>query len=145
VEILRGFIDGGADVDAQDLHGRTGLFWCALLGNAEGARALLIAGANPRHGDENGWLPLDIARTLRHHEVVEVIRSCHAELSELPEGSVFWAATVADEAAGVAALEAAAAAGQPLDETNASGRSAVHYAAMHGRVRRTSRDSLALC
>ena len=135
MEILRGFIDGGADVDAQDLHGRTGLFWCALLGNAEGARALLIAGANPRHGDENGWLPLDIARTLRHHEVVEVIRSCHAELSELPEGSVFWAATVADEAAGVAALEAAAAAGQPLDETNSCGRSAVHYAAMHGRTR----------
>ena len=138
VEILRGFIDNGAEVDSTDIHGRTALFWCALLGNAEGARALLIAGANPAHGDENGWLPLDIARVLRHHDVAEVILSSGKELKQLPEGSLFWAATTKNEAEGLAVVEAALAAGsslEQLEEVNVCGRTAMHYAAMHGRTR----------
>jgi len=122
-------------VDATDVHGRTPLFWSALLGNAEGARALLIAGADPRHGDENGWLPSDVARTLGHSDVAEVITDCIKELRDIPRGSIFWAATSADETAGLAALEAALAGGQAVDAANVCGRSALHYAAMHGRTR----------
>ena len=50
-------IDGGAALCVTDSKSRTALFWCALLGAAETARALLFAGADPTQPDDNGWLP----------------------------------------------------------------------------------------
>ena len=57
VEAVRALIDGGAALDVTDAKSRTALFWCALLGAAETARALLFAGADPTQPDDNGWLP----------------------------------------------------------------------------------------
>ena len=58
-------IDGGAALGVTDAKSRTALFWCALLGAAETARALLFAGADPTQPDDNGWLPEQVVSSSR--------------------------------------------------------------------------------
>ena len=141
VEALRVHLDGGADVHSVDVHCRTALFWCALLGNAEGARALMFAGADPQKADENGWLPRDIARALGHADVAQVVSECTEELALLDvPGTLWWAASRAPEEAGLALLTQLSTGLKhdtfDIDEcTSPFGRSAVHYAAMFGRCK----------
>ena len=144
VEVLRLHLEGGADVHAVDVHSRTALFWCALLGNAEGARTLLFARADPQRADENGWLPRDIARALGHNDVAAVISESVEELALLSvPGTLWWAASVAAEDVGFQLVSKLTgdngedgSGKADLDEcTSPFGRSAVHYAAMFGKCR----------
>ena len=140
VEALRVHLAAGADVHAVDVHSRTALFWCGLLGNAEGARALMFAGADPQKADENGWLPRDIARALGHADVASVIGECSEELALLDvPGTLWWAASRAPEEAGLALLAQLTAGPKhnfDVDESTCPfGRSAAHYAAMFGRCK----------
>ena len=108
-------IDGGAALGVTDAKSRTALFWCALLGAAETARALLFAGADPTQPDDNGWLPEQIARTLGHRDCVRVIHSALAD-RKLKKSTVFGAACAADDGEAVAALCAALQGGADVDE-----------------------------
>ncbi len=53
--------------------GRTNLHYAALDGNAELARSLIQAGANPSAQDRDGWTPLHAAVQGHHTEVVKLL------------------------------------------------------------------------
>ena len=138
VERMREALDAGASTEVCDTHGRTPLLWCALLGNAEGARALLLAGANSQQVDEHGWTPLRLATMLGHRECAGVLESVPEELRLAREhpGSLLWAAAgPSSKEEALAALAAAQARGDdlaaPLTE---DGRTALHHAAVLGRT-----------
>ena len=133
VEAVRALIDGGAALGVTDAKSRTGLFWCALLGAAETARALLFAGADPTQPDDNGWLPEQIARTLGHRDCVRVIHSALAD-RKLKRSTIFGAACVAEDGETAAALRAALQGGADVDESLPDGRTPLMLAAMYGRT-----------
>ncbi|HDR8994476.1 TPA: ankyrin repeat domain-containing protein [Burkholderia vietnamiensis] len=58
---LEALIQAGAHLDAVNLHGQTALHKACVIGFADGAKALLQAGANPEIGDKKKTTPLHIA------------------------------------------------------------------------------------
>lgn len=54
-------LDRGAALEAADPRGRTALMHAVLRRDADVARALLCAGADPRRPDRDGRTPLDLA------------------------------------------------------------------------------------
>ncbi|KAJ4294202.1 hypothetical protein N0V90_007892 [Kalmusia sp. IMI 367209] len=63
--------EAGADVNAQDVMGRTPLWWAASSGHANVIRMLVNAGAKPDADDKiNGLKPLHEAASANHAEAV---------------------------------------------------------------------------
>ncbi|KAF7557229.1 hypothetical protein G7Z17_g762 [Cylindrodendrum hubeiense] len=62
------------EVDAQDIAGKTPLYWAASEGHAEVMRVLISAGANPDQDDNiSGLKPLHVAAMHNRHEAVTVL------------------------------------------------------------------------
>ena len=74
-------IKGGADVNAQDLKGRTALSLAAANGSAEVMRALLDGGANPATTDDRRWNPLMYAAAGGHIEAIHALLHVDARLA----------------------------------------------------------------
>ena len=64
----------GADVNAQDIHGRTVLMYHILGENKRCVELLLKNGADPRIADENGMTPLNQARMTGEKEIIKLIK-----------------------------------------------------------------------
>lgn len=107
IPVLQLLVDHGAPTNEwlfenrPDLHhwsaaggSQTGLYYAAEAGLIENVRFLLKHGADPRkrgirmHTHE-GRLPIDIARTNKHEEIVQLLSEAAAEL-ERPKTSL-WA------------------------------------------------------
>jgi cytohesin len=72
-EVVPLLLEAGADVDAQDAHGRT-LIHVAVNGGHPGVLQLMLrAGAQPRLADHSGWVALHAAAELGHIEVVRLL------------------------------------------------------------------------
>jgi ankyrin repeat protein len=80
VEAVRSLLDGGADVNAAQGDGMTGLHWAAKHGNVEMAAMLIGAGANPEAVTRLGeHTPLHVASTAGHASVVNVLVEAGAD------------------------------------------------------------------
>ena len=74
VEVVRCLLsDGKSPINSYTHFGRTALWYAAWGGNAEVARLLLQAGADPTIPDEDGCTPLSLAREENHHDVVALL------------------------------------------------------------------------
>ena len=115
VEAVRALIQEGADVDAAQGDGMTGLHWAALNGNREVARLLIGAGAALDAGTRIGThTPLHVASKAGHGEVVEVLVRAGAAVAALTETGAMplhFAAASGDSRAITALLEH----GAPVD------------------------------
>jgi len=67
-------IEAGGDIEALDTYGMTPLHRMASNNLAVGARALLVAGADPNGKGQIGATPMDIARDSAAREVMAVLR-----------------------------------------------------------------------
>jgi hypothetical protein len=81
LEIVRFFLDNGANIEIADGLGRTALHEAALHGNTEVVRLLIARGANINAKDDNGWTPADLAWAYDHLETVELFISNEAEIN----------------------------------------------------------------
>ncbi len=80
IEAVRSLLDRGADVNAAQGDGMTGLHWAAKYGNAEMAAMLIGAGANPEAVTRLGeHTPLHVASTAGHASVVSVLVEAGAD------------------------------------------------------------------
>lgn len=71
---LRGFVESGVAVDAEDRYNGTALLMAARAGQLEIARYLLEHGADPSHAETFfGSTPLDQALSGEHHELAALL------------------------------------------------------------------------
>ncbi|KAK3245513.1 hypothetical protein CYMTET_44923, partial [Cymbomonas tetramitiformis] len=129
VEMVRVLVGEGAEVDAEDVEGRTALTVALAFGQEAAARALLEVGAGVNAG--TGWRPLHAAAERGTVEMVRELAGKGAEV-DAEDGEGRTALTVAlafgQEAAARALLEAGAG-------VNAgTGRRPLHAAAEKGMV-----------
>lgn len=90
VEVL--FRDS-AQVNSQDSHGRTALFWAAVNDSEEMARLLLEKAADVNLADQYGATPLHMALECNSEKVLEVLMGHGASLSartKSPEDRFGW-------------------------------------------------------
>jgi len=73
VTILRLLLDAGADLESQDLEGRTPLFYAVMHGNCEIIEFLVNRGANIHHKDNEGQTLLFYAIINREHEIAKCL------------------------------------------------------------------------
>ena len=78
LDLVLWLIEQGAEVDGQDTRGRTPLFFAA---NQRLARALLEAGANPRHIDLQHHSPLHAAVRAGRLDVAHALKLAGADLN----------------------------------------------------------------
>ncbi len=72
VRLTRSLIDGGADMNSQDLTGWSALHAAAAHGFIEPAEVMVKAGANRRLRDINGLSPCDLAMDNAHDHMVDL-------------------------------------------------------------------------
>jgi len=80
LEIL--YTRGFAYFDRRDVENRTSLMIAAFFNQKEAVKKLLAWGANADSKDSHKATAQDIARTLGHHEIAEIIRLFRREQSE---------------------------------------------------------------
>ena len=68
LDVVKELLSGGANIDAQDLRGRTALHEAARKGRVEVAEFLIQAGARANLKDALGQTPLDTAQASNHGE-----------------------------------------------------------------------------
>lgn len=73
IEVLDYLIKSGVKINAQNLYGKTPLFYAAELGRKECAKMLLDAGADLSLADNNGDTPRRIAVINSYKEVAEML------------------------------------------------------------------------
>jgi ankyrin repeat protein len=73
--IARRLIRAGARIDHVDSGGETALMWAVRAGETDYARALLDAGANPALRDRAGDTALDIAREIKHADLITLLEA----------------------------------------------------------------------
>jgi uncharacterized protein len=64
----------GADVNRQDRHGATALFYAANAGFFELAQLLLKRGADPALADDSGITPMQIAADKSFSKIARLLR-----------------------------------------------------------------------
>lgn len=72
-EAVRKMLAGGADVDARDRHGQTGLMVAALRGHTDVVRQLVEAGADLDHTAKYRLSALMLAVISGHVEIVRML------------------------------------------------------------------------
>ena len=79
VEALRALLESGADVDALDRYGQTGLMLAAHKGHALIVRELVAHGANLNHTAKFGLSALMLAVIADHPDVVRLLLDAGAD------------------------------------------------------------------
>lgn len=77
-------ISRGADIEAVDTYGYTPLHRMASNNLAVGAKALLDAGADPKFTGGAGHTPMDVARSSRAMEVMQVLKDHGSRPTDVP-------------------------------------------------------------
>ena len=75
VDIARRLLRAGARVDHVDSDGETALMWAVRAGETDYAQALLAAGANPGLRNRAGETALDMARDIKHADLINLLES----------------------------------------------------------------------
>lgn len=73
VDILRFYIERGANVNGRDGAGATALYYASDRGHAKTAAFLIESGADVNIPNNDGHTPLDIAKRRRHGQTVDVL------------------------------------------------------------------------
>ena len=133
---VQGLLRQGADPNAAQNDGMTGLHWAASRNDMEMARALLYAGATVRAATRlGGYAPLHLASRAGHAEVVEVLLEAGAEPNRYTTtGATAMHFAAEADAAGV--IEALAARGGDVDAPDRfAERTPLMFAAVRGANR----------
>lgn len=127
LDILKGY---GANMSATNYDQRTALHIACCEGNIEVVRHLLLNGVSVHHRDRYDRTPLMEAIELDNHAIITLLIKCGAHLT----GS---ARAIGEKLCAMAArgqmerLESYRLAGADLSQPDASGRTALHVAALH--------------
>ena len=71
----------GANLDWQDIYGRTALHWCARDNRPEIARVLLDAGADMNMLNEDGMSALHLCARFDHPEIARMLINAGADMN----------------------------------------------------------------
>ncbi|XP_018300054.1 L-asparaginase 1 [Mycetomoellerius zeteki] len=130
LESLRGY---GADISQANADGRTALHIACCEGDLKVVRRLLKMGANVHIKDRFNRTPLTDAIEFDHHEIIRILLQCGAHLhgdAVLISENMCAAAT----AGNTKRLQSYLLAGADLSQKNFSGRTPLHFAALHNRT-----------
>jgi ankyrin repeat protein len=78
--MVRSLIERGAAIRRIDGEGQSCMHHAALSGSLGTALALLSAGEPFDARDSHGRSPLELAILLRHHDIADLLRSCHERM-----------------------------------------------------------------
>lgn len=95
VEAVRRMLRDGADVNARDKHGQTGLMIAAHQGRRELVRTLLGAGAAPDHTAKYGLSAVMLAVINGDAEIVRMLADAGADLTIRGSGAPGFAGKTA--------------------------------------------------
>ncbi|XP_025073907.1 L-asparaginase isoform X2 [Pogonomyrmex barbatus] len=133
LESLRGY---GADISQANADGRTALHIACCEGDLKVVRRLLKMGANVHIKDRFDRTPLTDAIEYDRHEIIRVLLQCgahlHGEAMMIGE-KMCAAATIGN----TKRLQSYLLAGADLSQKNISGRTPLHFAALHDHVETT--------
>lgn len=73
VDIVKVFIDHGANIEITDLEGNTPLILSVINGHTEVVKFLLSKGANREHTTRSGWTALEFAVSAKNQEIISII------------------------------------------------------------------------
>ena len=122
VEALRTLLDHGADINALDKYGQTGLLTAARDGKIEVVRFLIQKGAELDHRAKFGLTALMLAVVNRHTEIVRLLVEAGAALDIRGSGAPGFAdKTALDLATAQGAADVIEALGGPASSRRPSG------------------------
>jgi ankyrin repeat protein len=123
IEAVKQHIAAGTDVNANNVGGRTPLYWAAYGGHKETAELLIAEGADVNAKQRNGSTPLDMAND---RETADLLRK-HGGKSGAKD-SIHVAANTGN----TEAVKQHLVAGTDVDAKNERGATPLHHAAFHG-------------
>ena len=100
-EVVDAVLEMKADLNSQDEHRRTALFYCAESGRASYAKQFMDLGAFLDQPDDNQQTPLLVASRLGHREVIEFLITGHVSTESKDnrgQTPLSWAAMKGHEA-----------------------------------------------
>ena len=75
-DVVRYFLNNGANVNKQNRLGETALHWASVDNYTKVMRILLQHGARKDIKDGSGQTPIDCARSLNKKEAVDLLEQC---------------------------------------------------------------------